>query len=71
LAALWLGLPSLHWTAPSLDDRIAMVRQIEGTNVGLLRNYGVVQQLDLLENLDVIQHLKQLRQSRHHHAMRS
>ncbi len=44
-----------------MDDRIALVRQIEASAVGLLRNYSVVQRLDLLENYDVIEHLDELR----------
>jgi hypothetical protein len=71
--ALWFTVPGLRHTAPS-RDQIAMtgpppqmgeapvdVAAVGATDVGLLRNYGVVTKLDLLENYDVIEHLDELR----------
>jgi anti-sigma factor RsiW len=61
--ALWLTLPGLRPSppAPGDDDQIALEQQMAVTDVGLLRNYGVVQSLDMLENYDVIEHLDELR----------
>jgi len=72
-AGLWLPIPGFHWRTLPVEDQIAVVQQIdEGTDVRLLRNYGVVQQLDLLENYDLIKHLNDLRPaSRSRHGMRS
>ncbi|HEV3111914.1 MAG TPA: zf-HC2 domain-containing protein [Candidatus Binataceae bacterium] len=59
--ALWFAVPGFRRSAPP-DDQIAMEeQQIDVTDVGLLRNYGVVTRLDLLENYDVIEHLDELR----------
>ncbi len=70
--AVWLTIPGLHSPASPMDDRIAVVQQIGGLNVGLLRNYGVVQRLDLLENFDLIEHLNKLRPvSKSSHGMQS
>lgn len=41
-------------------DQFAMEGAMNGTDVGLLRNYQVVDHLDLLENYDVIENLDQL-----------
>jgi anti-sigma factor RsiW len=51
-------------------DQLAM-EQPETVDVGLLRNYGVVEQLDLLENYDVIEHLDELPSGEHNHDSRS
>jgi anti-sigma factor RsiW len=63
--ALWFAVPRFHSMAPSpvasSDDQIALVQQLDVTDVGLLRNYGVVERLDLLENYDVIEHLDELK----------
>jgi anti-sigma factor RsiW len=59
---IWLSVPGLRppSSAP-IDDQLAFAQQADVVDVGLLRNYGVVQRLDLLENYDVIEHLDQLR----------
>jgi anti-sigma factor RsiW len=57
---LWLSFPGVRPTAP-LEDQLAFEQQGDVVDVGLLRNYGVVQKLDLLENYDVIAHLDELR----------
>ncbi|MHB8384735.1 MAG: anti-sigma factor family protein [Candidatus Binataceae bacterium] len=38
-------------------EQLAMVDAMDGADVGLLRDYPVVEHLDLLENYDVIEHL--------------
>jgi anti-sigma factor RsiW len=58
--ALWFTVPGMRHSTPP-DDQLALVQQMDVTDVGLLRNYGVVTRLDLLENYDVIEHLDQLR----------
>jgi anti-sigma factor RsiW len=72
VAALILAMvmrPSLPG-APEVDQ-LAM-EQPEAVDVGLLRNYAVVEQLDLLENYDVIEHLDELpSSSEHNHDSRS
>ncbi len=60
--ALWLAVPGLN--NPSNEppgDQLALEQQMGVTDVGFLRNYDVVQQLDLLENYDLIEHLDELR----------
>jgi anti-sigma factor RsiW len=57
--AVWLAVPGMRNSTPP-EDQLAMVQQIGVTDVGLLRNYGVVTKLDLLENYDVIEHLDEL-----------
>ncbi len=63
--AVWLAVPGLHPVTSSpmtpSDAQIALVQQLDVTDVGLLRNYGVVSRLDLLENYDVIEHLDELK----------
>jgi anti-sigma factor RsiW len=57
-------------TAPI--DQFAAEPDVEIADVGLLRNYGVIQHLDLLENYDVIEHLDQLGPGAHpNHDARS
>jgi anti-sigma factor RsiW len=59
--ALWFVVPNFrHSGVP--EEQLAMEPQMEvaDTDVGLLRNYGVVERLDMLENYDVIAHLDQL-----------
>jgi len=60
---IWFAVPGLHFPSPMApsDDQIALVQQLDVTDVGLLRNYGVVSRLDLLENYDVIEHLDELK----------
>jgi anti-sigma factor RsiW len=57
--ALWFVVPGFHPSAPP-EDQLAF-EQPDVADVGLLRNYAVVQHLDLLENYDVIDHLDELR----------
>jgi anti-sigma factor RsiW len=61
--ALWFVVPNLRHPALP-EDQIAM-QQMEvadtDADVGLLRNYGVVERLDMLENYDVIAHLDELK----------
>jgi anti-sigma factor RsiW len=60
--ALWLAVPALHHSAiEPPGDQFALEQPMDVTDVGFLRNYGVVQKLDLLENYDVIEHLDELR----------
>ena len=54
---LWTRPPSTG-IAPGVDQ-LAM-ESPETVDVGLLRNYGMVEKLDLLENYDVIEHLDEL-----------
>ncbi len=68
IAALILAL-SMRPSSPSVTpgvDQLAMEQQAEPVDVGLLRNYPVVEQLDLLENYDVIEHLDQLPAEQNH-----
>jgi anti-sigma factor RsiW len=58
--AIWFVAPGFHPAVPA-DDQLALVQQLDVTDVGLLRNYGVVERLDLLENYDVIEHLDELK----------
>jgi anti-sigma factor RsiW len=56
--------------APEVDQ--LALEQPETVDVGLLRNYAVVERLDLLENYDVIEHLDELpSSSEHNHDSRS
>ncbi|HZC46727.1 MAG TPA: anti-sigma factor [Candidatus Acidoferrum sp.] len=48
------GLP-----APGVDQ-LELQQELSSTDVGLLANYRVVENLDLLENYDVIEHLDEL-----------
>ena len=41
-------------------EQLAMEQDMAAPDVGLLRNYPVLEQLDLLENYDVIEHLDEL-----------
>ena len=41
-------------------EELALEQQLGSNDLGLLRNYPVVEQLDLLENYDVIEHLNEL-----------
>ena len=73
IAALILSLSigqSPHGTTPGVDQ-LAMEQPAEVVDVGLLRNYAVVEQLDLLENYDVIEHLDELPAAEHDHDKRS
>jgi anti-sigma factor RsiW len=58
LALVFWMHPSTPGSSPGVDQ-LAM-EQPETVDVGLLRNYGVVEKLDLLENYDVIEHLDEL-----------
>ncbi len=69
--ALWFAVPGFHGSAPS-EDQLAMEQPVDVADVGLLRNYPVVQRLDLLENYDVIEHLDELAPAaKPSHEMRS
>ncbi len=57
--ALWLAVPGFRPAAPPVEQ-LAFEQQADIADVGLLRNYPVVQRLDLLENYDVIEHLDEL-----------
>ena len=73
IAALILALsmrPSSPGIAPEVDQ-LAMEQPAEAVDVGLLRDYPVVEQLDLLEDYDVIEHLDQLPAAEQHHDTRS
>ena len=41
-------------------EELALEQQLGSNDLGLLRNYPVVERLDLLENYDVIEHLNEL-----------
>ena len=41
-------------------DQLELEQELSSTDVGLLANYHVVENLDLLENYDVIEHLDEL-----------
>ena len=45
--------------APGVDQ-LELQQELSSTDVGLLANYHVVENLDLLENYDVIEHLDEL-----------
>ena len=73
VAALVLTLstrPSSFEPIPEVDQ-LAMEQSAEPVDVGLLRNYKVVEQLDLLEDYDVIEHLDELPAAEHNHDSRS
>ncbi len=57
---LWLVIPRNQYTVPSAEQ-VAFEQPAGVVDVGLLRNYAVVERLDLLENYDVIEHLDQLK----------
>ncbi len=75
IAALILALTMRpappHPGAPGSVDILAMEQPAEPVDVGLLRDYPVVENLDLLEDYDVIEHLDQMPQSDHHDDKRS
>jgi anti-sigma factor RsiW len=47
-------------TAAPGVDQLELQQELSSTDVGLLANYHVVENLDLLENYDVIEHLDEL-----------
>lgn len=51
--------PTLAGSSPIMDQ-LAMEDMMSHTDVGLLRDYPVVERLDMLENYDVIEHLDEL-----------
>jgi anti-sigma factor RsiW len=60
---LWFAIPAFRTPAPGVDE-LAMEQPMDVAglaDVGLLRNYGVVERLDLLENYDVIEHLDEIK----------
>jgi anti-sigma factor RsiW len=75
IAALILALTMRpappHPGAPGSVDILAMEQPAEPVDVGLLRDYPVVENLDLLEDYDVIEHLDEMPQSDHHDDKRS
>jgi anti-sigma factor RsiW len=73
IAALILALsmrPSAPGVTPGMDQ-LALEQPAEPVDVGLLRDYPVVEHLDLLENYDVIEHLDQIPAAEHNHDTRS
>jgi anti-sigma factor RsiW len=46
-------------------DQLTIENEIRGTDLGLLRNYPVVAQLELLENYDVVEHLDEVAPADH------
>jgi anti-sigma factor RsiW len=50
--------PPTHALPPV--EELALEQQLGSNDLGLLRNYPVVERLDLLENYDVIEHLNEL-----------
>ncbi len=63
IAALILALtmrPATHPSAPGGVDMLAMEQPAEAVDVGLLRDYPVVEKLDMLEDYDVIEHLDEM-----------
>lgn len=67
-ALLFISLGTLHHTpdrlaavnSASMMDQLAMADVMSHTDVGLFRDYPVVERLDMLENYDVIEHLDEL-----------
>ena len=57
--AVWLVILPHHRSAPMMEQ-FAMEQPIDAADVGLLRNYAVVERLDLLENYDLIEHLDEV-----------
>jgi anti-sigma factor RsiW len=68
ILVLSMGQPSRMM--PGIDQ-LAMQQPAEVVDVGLLRNYGVVERLDLLEDYDVIEHLDELPAAEPNHDTRS
>jgi anti-sigma factor RsiW len=62
---LWLAIGPRRPGVPPPIDQLAAEQDIVVANVGLLRNYDVLQRLDLLENYDVIEHLDQIGSGTH------
>ena len=58
-AALLPVVRSPTHAVPPVEE-LALEQQLGSNDLGLLRNYPVVEQLDLLENYDVIEHLNEL-----------
>ena len=75
IAALILSLTARptppHPGAPAGVDILAMEQPAEPVDVGLLRDYPVVENLDMLEDYDVIEHLDEMPPSDHHDDKRS
>jgi anti-sigma factor RsiW len=67
---LFISRPDFRGTTPPVDQ-LAMEQQMSAADVGLLRNYGVVEKLDLLENYDVVEHLDELPPTDDNHEKRS
>ena len=58
-ATLLLVVRSPTHPVPPVEE-LALEQQLGSNDLGLLRNYPVVERLDLLENYDVIEHLNEL-----------
>jgi anti-sigma-K factor RskA len=74
IAALILALTMRPVSSPGITpqvDQLAMEQAPETVDVGLLRDYPVVEKLDLLEDYDVIERLDQLPAAQHNHDTRS
>jgi len=59
VAALLLAVRSPTHALPPVEE-LALEQQLGSNDLGLLRDYPVVERLDLLENYDVIEHLNEL-----------
>jgi anti-sigma factor RsiW len=60
VAAMLLLLVRAPRQAVPRVEELALEQQLGANDLGLLRNYPVVERLDLLENYDVIEHLNEL-----------
>jgi anti-sigma factor RsiW len=60
VAALMLVLTLRGGPGTPSVDQLAIENEMAGTDIGLLRNYPVVEHLELLEDYDVIEHLDEL-----------
>lgn len=60
VAALILVLTIRSGPGTPSVEQLAMENEMAGADIGLLRNYPVVEHLELLEDYDVIEHLDEL-----------
>ncbi len=60
VAALILVLTIRSGPSTPSVDQLAVENEMAGADIGLLRNYPVVEHLELLEDYDVIEHLDEL-----------
>ena len=59
VAALLLAVRSPTHALPPVEE-LALEQQLGSNDLGLVRDYPVVERLDLLENYDVVEHLNEL-----------